>query len=162
MASAETAVVAAVRLCEAEDAAVLVSLAEAALAEVPQWRGGELFARLQAVTDLTEGFARCLASPSHCCWVGAIDEVVVGAAVGTWQELASGGKLAQVPMLYVLPGARGVGVGESLIGELLGWATAQGCFGLEAQALPGDRLTKNFFESQGMVARQLTLYRGLA
>ena len=152
----------AVRPGGSEDTAMLVSLAEAALAEVSQWRGGELFAKLQATADLSEGFERCLASPSHACWVGVLDEVAVGAAVSTWQELAADGKLAQVLMLYVLPGARGVGVGESLIGELLAWSQAQGCFGLEADAMPGDRLTKNFFESQGMVARQLILYRDLA
>ena len=162
MAAAESAIEPVVRQGEAGDVTALAALAETAVAEMAQWRGGELFGQLQAVADLAAGFERCLESPSHVCWVGALDEVVVGAAVGAWEELESGGQLAQVRMLYVLPGARGVGVGELLIGELLAWSAAQGCFGLEASALPGDRLTKNFFESQGMVARQLILYRDLA
>ena len=33
--------------------------------------------------------------------------------------------------------------------------------GIDSFALPGDRETKNFFESQGMVARLINVYRSL-
>ena len=38
-------------------------------------------------------------------------------------------------------------------------AAAQGCFGVDSLALPGDRHTKNFFESFGLVARAIVVHR---
>lgn len=151
----------ATRQCDAEDLFMLEALAKAALDEVTKWRGGELLRELIPAGDLTAGLSRCVDSEVHICQLGTIDQVVVAAAVGGYISLASGGKLAQVKMLYVLPRARKVGVGEKLIGDLLGWAATQNCVGIEAMALPGDRLTKNFYESQAMVARSLTLYRDI-
>lgn len=43
----------------------------------------------------------------------------------------------------------------------LDWFRSQGCVGVEATALPGQRATKNFFEEQGLQARLLTVYRSL-
>jgi hypothetical protein len=40
-------------------------------------------------------------------------------------------------------------------------AAAAGAVGIEATALPGDRATKNFFETHGLVARALTVHRRL-
>ena len=36
---------------------------------------------------------------------------------------------------------------------------AAGCIGIDSRALPGDRETKNFFESFGLKARLLTVHR---
>lgn len=148
----------ATRPCQAEDVVLLEELVEEALVEVARWRGGAMLRELCPLGDLSEQLSRCLNSPLHSCRLGTIDQVVVAAAIGSYMTLASSGKLAQVKMLYVLPDARGVGVGELLIGDLLSWAKQHGCVGLDAAALPGDRLTKNFYESQKMVARSLTLY----
>ena len=63
--------------------------------------------------------------------------------------------------LYVEPPARGVGVGEALMNLILAWATEHGCFGVDSIALPGDRGTKNFFESFGLVARKIAVHRAL-
>ena len=38
----------------------------------------------------------------------------------------------------------------------------QGCFGVDSLALPGDRHTKNFFESFGLVARAIIVHRSLS
>lgn len=156
-----TSIEVATRQCGAEDLFMLEALAQAALDEVTKWRGGELVRELIPAGDLAAQLSRCIGSELHVCRLGTLDRVVVAAAVAGYLKLASGNKLAQVKMLYVLPQARKVGVGEKLIGDLLSWATAQNCTGIEATALPGDRLTKNFFESQEMVARSLTLYRDL-
>ena len=51
------------------------------------------------------------------------------------------------------PEAREVGVGELLLDTVLRWAEARGCFGIDSIVLPGNRETKNFFETAGMVAR---------
>ncbi len=40
-------------------------------------------------------------------------------------------------------------------------ARTRNCFGIDALALPGDRETKNFFESFGLKARQLVVHRSL-
>ena len=75
---------------------------------------------------------------------------------------SDGGRLAVVTDLYVEPEARGVGLGEAIMNHLVAWATDEGCFGVDSQALPGDRHTKNFFESFGLVARSLVVHRDLA
>ena len=45
---------------------------------------------------------------------------------------------------------------------LIEWCRAQGCFGVDSLALPGDRHTKNFFESFGLVARAIVVHRSLS
>jgi hypothetical protein len=54
-----------------------------------------------------------------------------------------------------------VGVGEAVMDHLVAWCRAQGCFGVDSLALPGDRQTKNFFESFGLVARAIVVHRPL-
>ena len=46
--------------------------------------------------------------------------------------------------------------------EVLAWASAAGADGVDSIALPGDRVTKNFFERFGLTARALQVYRRLA
>ncbi len=85
----------------------------------------------------------------------------VGYAVGRVEVLRDGGRLAVVDELYVEPDAREVAVGEALMDDLLEWATAQGCFGIDALALPGNRATKNFFERYGLTARAIVVHKRL-
>jgi GNAT superfamily N-acetyltransferase len=75
--------------------------------------------------------------------------------------LADGGRLGVVDEVYVDPGARALGVGEVLMADLVAWCRDQGCFGVDSLALPGDRATKNFFESFGLVARAIVVHRPL-
>jgi hypothetical protein len=44
---------------------------------------------------------------------------------------------------------------------LVDWCTERGCMGVDSLALPGDRHTKNFFESFGLVARAIVVHRPL-
>jgi hypothetical protein len=44
---------------------------------------------------------------------------------------------------------------------LVAWCGIAGCFGVDSLALPGDRHTKNFFESFGLVARAIVVHRKL-
>jgi len=41
------------------------------------------------------------------------------------------------------------------------WARERSLVGLDAVALPGDRDTKNFFETFGLVARAIQVHRSL-
>ena len=61
--------------------------------------------------------------------------------------------------IFVEPDARSVGVGEALADLLLDAAAERGALGVDSLALPGDRATKNFFETQGMVARGIIVHR---
>jgi GNAT superfamily N-acetyltransferase len=98
-----------------------------------------------------------LEQPDRVLLVGLFDEVVVGLAAGR----VAVDRIGHVDCCYVETGARGVGVGESLIGGLLGWFGERGCAGVDALALPGDRSTKQLLESAGFKARLLVLHRRL-
>ena len=93
--------------------------------------------------------------------VDRIGDDPVGYAVAAVHELADGSGVADVHELFVEPEARGVGIGQLLMQSLVDWAVDRGCVGIDARALPGDRSTKNFFESFGLVTRALTVHRDL-
>ena len=59
------------------------------------------------------------------------------------------------------PDAREVGAGEAMMNAVLDWAASMRCRGVDATALPGDRQTKNFFESFGLVARAISVHRAI-
>jgi hypothetical protein len=44
---------------------------------------------------------------------------------------------------------------------IVAWAEAAGCVGIDSLALPGNRETKNFFETFGLVARAIVVHRPL-
>jgi GNAT superfamily N-acetyltransferase len=98
--------------------------------------------------------------PHGLLLAGTIDDVVVG--VGAGRARAHGTELVgTVDCCYVEAAARGVGVGAAMIEALVGWFASQGCVRVDAPALPGDRATKQLFESQGLSARLLVLHRRL-
>ncbi len=69
--------------------------------------------------------------------------------------------LAVIEALYVVEGARGVGLGEGLMDEALVWCRQQGARAVDSLALPGARATKNFYEAHGIVARAIVVSRRL-
>ncbi len=93
--------------------------------------------------------------------VVCIDGTIVGYAGVDLIELHNGSVLGQVTDIYVAPDARSVGCGEALLGLAEGWCREQGCIGIDSIALPGDRETKNFFETFGLTARALRVHRSL-
>jgi GNAT superfamily N-acetyltransferase len=145
-----------------EDVPRLAALAALAIEELRAGRGGEVWARTQARrAPLEDGFSTEVASPSHQVLVGELDGAAVAYGVVRLDELADGGRLGVVTDLYVEAEARGVGLGELLMDALVAWCTEQGCIGVDSLALPGDRATKNFFESFGLVARAILVHRAL-
>ena len=110
---------------------------------------------------LRDAFSTLLEDPDAVVRIGCVDDEPVGFAVMVIEDLGDGGSLARITELLVLDGARGVGVGEALLHDLIAEAGARGCVGVDALALPGHRSTKNFFEGQGFVARLLTMHRPL-
>ena len=141
----------------------VVALAGAAAAEKLGQKGGTLWARREARPAPQEAALRSAwESPEHEVAVGTLDGVVVGYGVVRAETLRDGGLLGVIEDIYVDPGARAVGVGETLMNHLIDWCCDRGCFGVDSLALPGDRDTKNFFESFGLVARAIVVHRPLS
>ena len=152
----------ATRVATDEDVRVLVELAGAAIGEKRGQKGGELWARRERRGDpLDASFAEAIAADDQTVLLGTLDGVVVGFGAAHRETLPDGGLLGVVDEVYVDPGAREVGLGELLMEALVDWCRDQGCFGVDSLALPGDRATKNFFESFGLVARAIVVHRPL-
>ncbi|MYH00551.1 MAG: GNAT family N-acetyltransferase [Acidimicrobiaceae bacterium] len=144
------------------DLAAVTELAATAAAELAPRRGGYVWARLEARTEpLEQSLDRDHRSDDALVVAGTIDGAVVGYGVIRLVELHDGAVLGRVTDIYVMPEARGVGVGEAMMGELMDWARQRSCIGVDSLALPGDRETKNFFETHGLVARAITVHRSL-
>ena len=151
------------RLAIPHDLARLSELAEAAVAELRAGRGGEVWARHDARQPPFEPALRAqIDDPGHTVLVGTVDDLVMGYGVATTEVLADGGRLGMVTDLYTDVGVRELGIGEAMMDELVAWCRDQGCFGVDSLALPGDRHTKNFFESFGLVARAIVVHRSLS
>ena len=144
------------------DLEILEALVEHAVAELTPRRGGSIWSRREArPRPPGDSLRASLVGADEFLAVGTIDDVVVGYTALRLESLQDGEKLAVVTDIYVLPDGRGVGVGEALLNRGIAWALAEGCIGVDSLALPGDRHTKNFFESFGLVARALTVHRAL-
>lgn len=142
--------------------AAVAGLAAQATAELSELRGGRVWSRLEARPDpQLDSLARDLQADDALVVVGSIDGAVVGYGAIRLVELHDGSTLGRVSDIYVLPDARGVGVGEAMMELLMAWAGRRGCIGVDSLALPGDRGTKNFFETHGLVARAITVHRTL-
>ena len=127
-------------------------LAEAAVAEQVDARGGSVWAVREAVRD---------PGVEATTFVGTVDDAVVGFARVGVDALADGRRLGVVTQIYVERDAREVSVGEVLLDACIDWCRERGCVGVDAHALPGNRETKNFFETAGLTARLIVVHRAL-
>lgn len=150
------------RVATLHDLEQLVGLARAAVAEKREQKGGAVWVRRESRGESPElSLAQALDAAEYEVVLGLLDGVPVGYGVVRVETLADGGRLGVIDDLYVDPGARAVGLGEALMDHLLEWCRGQDCFGVDSLALPGDRSTKNFFESFGLVARAIVVHRKL-
>ncbi|UDY36374.1 GNAT family N-acetyltransferase [Dermatobacter hominis] len=142
----------------------LVRLAARALEHLDTQKGGAVFrdreARPVPVDGTVDADLAAAAEGRAIVLLGCLGPVPVGYAVAR-VEPTRGAPLAVVQDLYVEPEARRVGVGRALMAALVRRAEEDGCGGIQAEALPGDRATKNFFEGFGLVARKITVHRPL-
>ena len=150
----------AARAAATADLDEIARVATTAADELRDQRGGPLFLTREHIEAPTEaGFAALLTRDDRRLVVGTIDDVIVGYAAGGVERLADGSNLGVITDLHVLSGARQVGVGEAMVDDLLAWFDGQGCTGIDAFALPGNRAAKNFFETNGFTARLLVMHR---
>lgn len=146
-----------------DDVPRLAELARAAIAELAPMRGGAVWRAREARQEPIEvGLAAVVADCEAHVVVGTIDGVAVGYGVVRIEHLSDGSRLGVVDDIFVEDGARGVGLGEAMMADLVAWSVERGCFGMDAMALPGARATKNFFEESGFTARQLVMHHSLA
>jgi GNAT superfamily N-acetyltransferase len=150
----------AARTAHPDDLDAVAALTVAAAEEKRAQKGGALWWRRERRQgDVAAGMRAALDAADQELAVGTLDGAVIGYAVARWERLTDGGLLGVVDDIYVDPGARSVGVGEALMDHVLAWCRDQGCFGVDSLALPGDRATKNFFESFGLVARAIVVHK---
>ncbi|MET0728608.1 MAG: GNAT family N-acetyltransferase [Acidimicrobiales bacterium] len=151
------------RAATSADLPRLAQLAAQAVEELRAGRGGVVWARTSARRAPYEASLRAdLGDRDHLVLVGTVDDAVMGYGVARVEHLDDSGLLGVVSDLYTEPGCREIGIGEITMQTLLDWCRERGCFGVDSLALPGDRHTKNFFESFGLVARAITVHRSLS
>jgi len=135
------------RLVTPGDAAAVDALCAAARAEIAGLRGGAQYP-VRPVPPSGD--------PERPVWVGELEGTVVG-----YLAASAAGTTGVIDAVYVDPGCRAVGVGGAMLEEALAWMRSAGCDGADADALPGARQTKNFFEEAGFTARLLVVHRRL-
>ena len=144
--------------------AAVAVLARQAVEELSVLRGGAVWRQQDGRREpIEEGLSAQLADgpAAGLVVVGTVDQAVVAYGVSRLEALADGSILSVVTDLYVDPAARGIGIGEAMMGLLVDHAEAAGAVGIDSLALPGDRSTKNFFETFGLKARAIVVHRAL-
>lgn len=135
---------------------------EAQHATIGQRGGAALWGRDRPTASITSIVDAALGGDDDALVVlGTLDAQTVGYGIAHVTDTEGCGRVGVVDELWVTPAARGIGVGEAMMDELEEWARKRGCRELDALALPGDRDTKNFFESRGLVARAISVSRRL-
>jgi len=129
-------------------------------------RGASIFLRREAgPSPIRSRIERALAAGDDgadaLVVVGCYDHVVFGYGLVEYEELLDGALLARLTDFVVDGDIRGSGIGEAMMELIVQRAGEAGCIGIDSVALPGDRETKNFFESFGLKARLLTVHRSL-
>ncbi len=148
----------AVRRAGADDAPVLATLERDARAALVDARGGAAALAEQPAQD---DWTPALADPDRRVFVATIDDVVLGYLELAAPSIGDTHGTWVVRQVYVDPGARGLGLGDDLLGAAIDAARAGGAAAIESWALPGDRDTKNLFERAGVTARKLVVSKRL-
>lgn len=141
------------RVASADDGTAVAELRRLARSELLEQRGGEQFTAAEMAGPSVDVPP---STPDAAVVVGTIGEDVVGVAT-----VLRSGRRARLEELFTHPGARGVGIGHAMLGEVSRLARGWECTDLDSYALPGDRDTKNFFESHAMKSRLLIVHTAL-
>lgn len=149
------------RVATLDDLDAIGAVASAIAADLPDKRGGSLFLRRESGGDASARAQAQIHGDNGFAVVGSYDDIVFGYAIVEIERLDDGGLLARVDDLAVDGEIRGSGIGEAMMNLVMDTARERGCFGIDSRALPGDRHTKNFFESFGLKARLLVVHKTL-
>ena len=94
--------------------------------------------------------------------VAELSGVVVGFSSSFDEDVQDRGRVCRIERIYVDDEAREIGCGDALLAAEISRALERGCGVIEAQALPGDRDTKNLYERGGITARLITVSKRLS
>ena len=134
-----------VREFTAADEVALDELAARARESIREARGGARWIETHPLPNWND--------PDVVVLVADLDGVVIGYLVARMGS----DQVMEVDEVFVLEQAREVGFGDALVAEILRLARQRGAKRLEAEALPGDRDTKNLWERAGITARLITV-----
>ena len=84
--------------------------------------------------------------------VSTVDDVPVG-----YLRLHVADGVVYVDDVFVHPDAREVGCGDALLAAAIEHGVAAGARRIQAEALPGDRETKNLYERAAITAKRITV-----
>ena len=150
------------KVASTEELSIIAQLADEAVLEQMDGRGGYIWSRRETSTvPYILSLEASMASPDEEIWVGTLDNAILSYARAKVEVLRTGEYLGVVTDIYVTPEARSVGLGEALINVIIKWCQERKCVGVDSMVLPGNRETKNFFETFGFKARLLTVHRSL-
>jgi GNAT superfamily N-acetyltransferase len=155
-----------VRAARPSDLRRVAELYAAAVEELGVMRGGRVLLGLNGrEAPVEQSFGRQLEDPVHLVVVALIGpdqpDHIVGYGTCRSLELSTAERVGSIDDLYVAPGARRSGAGRAIANLLVEWCSSQGCTGVDANALPGSRAVKSFFEGEGFTARLLVMHRPL-
>lgn len=140
----------------------VAGLAREARHEAQNYRGGDRWMATDAAAEPLAGhFGALIADPEAVVMAGLWEDAVVGYGWACRVLRQDGSLIVRIEELFVTPGARSIGVGESLFNALRTWAHEQGAVAIDAFVLPGHREAKNFFEGFKMTAHALIVHTRL-
>lgn len=148
------------RLAKVEDIDTLVALyrelEEEQTAIKPMWRLAD-GVREPAVAS----FREMLSDDDSYVVIGELDDTPLGFTWVRSEPLlpqAEGQRVAVVRLIYTVHEARGVGIGDAMIRDVLEEFRSRGHTLFDARVSPGHRHAKNFFESNGFSARLIIMH----
>ena len=137
-----------VRQATNEDSVRISELRASLRAEIFRFRGGSLlWEDKHELPDMNQTMV----------YVADVGDYVIGFMV-----LALRGDLLEVFEIHVDTECRGVGAGDAMVGKAMELARDNSATALIADALPGDRDTKNLFERSGLISQRLQMRREIA
>lgn len=134
-----------VRLAESDDRIELVWLEGLARAGLAGQRGGDLWLEIHP-----EQSPEWPAVGAGNVIVAVVDEVPIG-----YLRFHAHDAVLYVDDVYVHPEARELGFGDALLALARAIGLERGARRLQAEALPGDRDTKNLYERASITAKRI-------
>ncbi|MEE8331543.1 MAG: GNAT family N-acetyltransferase [Acidimicrobiia bacterium] len=150
----------AARLATPSDVATVVSLYRQL--EVEQSALKDMWPLADGLAEPVEDSAlQAIDDPDSVVVIGEAEAVPFGFVLARIEELlpqAGGARVGAIRLIFTEHEARGVGIGETMIGFTLEQLRKQGLERFDAHVLPGHRHAKNFFEASGFAARSIIMH----
>lgn len=132
-----------IRSIEPTDNAEIARIIRATLTEFGANRPGTVF-----YDDSTDHLYELFQSPGSAYWVAEKDAVLVGGA-GIFPTAGLPQHTVELVKMYLLPQARGLGLGKMLIQHCLNWAKEQGMQNVYLETMPELRMALRVYETFG-------------